>query len=135
MQENSEKLEKIIKADGSPLDNGLSTQSSAVDQSKLEETPVKSSPDETQGSPNKSSDAEITSTPSFAKQNLLQHADHKEVVSLLKSILTEVNRLQQSMLGVKDDVDAGYRKITTCENYLDDLIEKQYYEQKERQEI
>lgn len=121
MQENSEKLQKIIKADGSSPDDGLSTQLSAVGQTKLEETPVKSSPAETHESLSKSPDAVITSTPSSATQIILQYPDHKEVVSLLKSIINKVNGLQQSMLDVQNDVDAGNRKITTCVNYLEDI--------------
>lgn len=48
-------------------------------------------------------------------------------MSLLESIITKVNELQQSILGLKDDVDEGNRRITACKNYLKELIEKKMF--------
>lgn len=114
----------------SPPENGLSIQSLAMGRTELEGTPVTQSRNETPGSRIDPPDAEITRTPSSPTQNL-QHPDHTEIVSLVMSIRTKVNKLQESTFGVKDDVAAGNRKTTTFQNYLKELIENKNHEPKE----
>lgn len=104
-------------------------------QSESMKTPVTSSRAITRASSTYPLRADISGTPSSPTQNLVQHQGHHEVVSLLKSIVTKFNELQQSMCHIKDDVGTNNCKIATCENYLKELTEHKYHERLEGQDF